>query len=366
MWSTDGKSWNASTNNSLSLCFGVAWNGSLWVATGQGTGGAAGSMMWSTDGKFWNASTNNSFSSLGNGIAWNGSLWVAAGNGGGVAGSMMWSTDGKFWNASANNTFLDSGRGVAWNGSLWVAAGSGLAGTTSLLWSIDGKTWNQSTNNTFANLGQEVAWNGSLWVAAGSGNTATLNMYWSTDGKFWNASANSTFSSSGSGVASAVTLPFVGPGSMNVQGAGPTGGWLVTTVQASTGNAPPAGLAANSGLTYSSSILAVTGGLTLTNGYRPLYSNVTASTLTTGAYGTHYNITTSAFAALILGGGTGNAADYNAYWVLRNNTASYLKIAVTYTVSGGAPSNTITIPPATSTTIMFIATTGGNAGVVFF
>jgi hypothetical protein len=115
--------------------------------------------------------------------------------------------------------------------------------------------------------------------------------------------------------------------------------------------------------------MSINGGLFLSNGYRPLYSNVTASTLTTGAYGYHYNITTSAFASLILaapGGVAGNVADYNAYWVFRNNTASYLSVAVTYTVSGGGGANTITIPPATSTTIMFIATTGGNAGVVFF
>jgi hypothetical protein len=115
--------------------------------------------------------------------------------------------------------------------------------------------------------------------------------------------------------------------------------------------------------------MTINGGLFLSNGYRPLYSNVTTSTLTTGAYGYHYNITTSAFASLILaapGGGAGNVADYNAYWVLRNNTGSYLSIAVTYTISAGVSPNTITIPPATSTTIMFIATTGGSAGVVFF
>jgi hypothetical protein len=112
--------------------------------------------------------------------------------------------------------------------------------------------------------------------------------------------------------------------------------------------------------------MAITGGLSLTNGYRPLYSSVTASNLTTGAYGTHYNITNSAFSALTLGSGTGSSVDYNAYWVFRNNTGSYLSITVTYTVSGGAPSSTITIPPANSTTIMFVATTGGSAGVVFF
>jgi hypothetical protein len=112
--------------------------------------------------------------------------------------------------------------------------------------------------------------------------------------------------------------------------------------------------------------LTVNGGLSLAQGYRPLYSNVTTSNLTTGAYGYHYNITNSGFNAITLGSSTGSANDYGAYWVFRNNTGTYLNITVTYTVSGGTPSNTVTIPPANSLTMMFIATSGGSAGVVFF
>jgi hypothetical protein len=201
MWSTDGKTWNASANNTFSSAGrGVAWNGSVWVAAGDG-GGAAGSMMWSTDGKTWNASANNTFSSTGFGVAWNGSVWVAAGYGSGAASNMMWSTDGKTWNASANNTFSSTGFGVAWNGSLWVAAGQGGGAAESMMWSTDGKTWNASTNNTFSSYGLGVAWNGSVWVAAGSGGGVAGSLMWSTDGKTWNASANNTFSSYGLGVA---------------------------------------------------------------------------------------------------------------------------------------------------------------------
>jgi hypothetical protein len=111
--------------------------------------------------------------------------------------------------------------------------------------------------------------------------------------------------------------------------------------------------------------MAVTGGLSLTNGYRPLYSNVTASNVTTAAYGMHYSITNSAFSGITLGSSTGLAADYNAYWVFRNNTGTYLNITVTYTASGGGTSS-VTIPPANSLTIMFVANSGGSAGVVFF
>ena len=203
MWSTDGKTWNASSNNTFSVRgFGVAWNGSLWVAAGNANNTAAGSMMWSTDGKTWNAS-GSSFSGYGKAVAWNGSLWVAAGFGAGTAAtSMMWSPDGKTWSNSTGNAFSAQGNAVAWNGSLWVAAGQGSGAATSMMWSTDGKTWNASTGSSFNSYGNGVAWNGSLWVAAGYGNgTAVTSMMWSTDGKTWNASSNSTFSSYGTAVA---------------------------------------------------------------------------------------------------------------------------------------------------------------------
>ena len=202
LWSTDGKTWNASTNNTYSTAGNsVAWNGSVWVAAGYGVG-AAGSMMWSTDGKTWNASANNTFSTQGRSVAWNGSVWVAAGQGASAAESMMWSTDGKTWNASTNNTFSGAGNSVAWNGSLWVAGGEGGGVSGNMMWSTDGKTWNASTNNTFFTAGYSVAWNGSVWVAAGQTSSgAAGSMMWSTDGKTWNASANNTFSVTGRGVA---------------------------------------------------------------------------------------------------------------------------------------------------------------------
>ena len=177
----------------------------MWVAAGSG-GGAASNMLWSTDGKTWNASTNNTFNSIGTAVAWNGSLWVAAGNGGAAASNMLWSTDGKTWNASTNSTFSSYGSAVAWNGSLWVAAGNGGAAASNMLWSTDGKTWNASTGTSFANYGNAVAWNGSLWVAAGSGGGAAYSMMWSTDGKTWTASSNNAFSTNGYGVASALPL----------------------------------------------------------------------------------------------------------------------------------------------------------------
>ena len=112
--------------------------------------------------------------------------------------------------------------------------------------------------------------------------------------------------------------------------------------------------------------LSVNGGLVLSNGFRPLYSNVSSGTsFTAGAYGTHYNITTSGITGITLGSGTAASVDSNVYWVFRNNTGVYLTITLTYTISGGGV-NSLVIPPANSVTAMVVANSGGSAGVVFF
>jgi hypothetical protein len=114
--------------------------------------------------------------------------------------------------------------------------------------------------------------------------------------------------------------------------------------------------------------LDVNGGVTIRNGYRPLYSNVVTTPLTVAAnsYGTHFNITTSTLAAITLPTITW-ASDSNAYWVFRNNTGTYLSITFTYTSAGTtAPTNPVTIPPANSVTMMMTYPGGTTSNYVLF
>jgi len=101
--------------------------------------------------------------------------------------------------------------------------------------------------------------------------------------------------------------------------------------------------------------LDVNGGVTIRNGYRPSYSNVssgTSLTVPSAAYGTHFNITASSITGITLPTVVGST-DSNAYWVFRNNTAGYLSITFTYTTAGTTyPTNPVTIPPANSLTMM--------------
>jgi hypothetical protein len=248
-------------------------------------------------------------------------------------------------------------------GNLLTATGtsSGVYGNSGLTWSpstttltVAGSSSNTTINGygiglggNAANISYQLSASGQIYAGGTNGFVGTLLGGVNLNG---GTLSNGTINNAGYNTTSSNFTTYT-TGSSNY-----IGGTVLSNGYAAIGTTT---MPAFQGLT-------VNGGLSLAQGYRPLYSNVTTSNLTTGAYGYHYNITNSAFSSLTLGSGTGSSNDYNAYWVLRNNTGSYLNITVTYTVSGGTPSNTVTIPPANSLTMMFIATTGGSAGVVFF
>ena len=75
------------------------------------------------------------FSTAGYGVAWNGSLWVAVGEG---TNTIATSTNGSAWTGRGTSIFSTAGRGIAWNGTLWVAVGEG---TNTIATSPDGINW---------------------------------------------------------------------------------------------------------------------------------------------------------------------------------------------------------------------------------
>ena len=98
------------------------------------------------------------------------------------------------------------------------------------------------------------------------------------------------------------------------------------------------------------------------------YSNVTTTSLTVASntYGTHFNITNSAFSTLTLPTITWSN-DSNGFWVFRNNTSLFLSVTVTYTTAGStAPTNPIVITPSNSTTIMVTFPGGSTSNYVLF
>jgi hypothetical protein len=169
---------------------GIAWNGVMWVAVGSGTN----TLAYSYNGIVWTGLGNVIFSTQGNAVAWNGALWVAVGSG---TNSIAYSYDGIVWTGLgvASPLFSSSGNGIAWNGNRWVAVGSG--GNT-ILYSTNGINWTAAASSCFTIAGNGVTWNETRWVATGSGSNTTG---YSSDGSTWTGGASTLFSSSGAGIA---------------------------------------------------------------------------------------------------------------------------------------------------------------------
>ena len=153
--STIGITW-VSVPSGLGVGYGVAWNGSIWVVVGD-------LIVTSSDANTWTPTTSP-FSVFGRGVAWNGSIWVAVGEG--TTHTIAYSTNGTSWTGLGNSIFTTGGYGVAWNGSLWVAVGVGTL--YSIAYSSDGINWT-GVNSSIGLLdpGESVAWNGSFWIVVG-------------------------------------------------------------------------------------------------------------------------------------------------------------------------------------------------------
>jgi len=81
-------------------------------------------------------------------------------------------------------------------------------------------------------------------------------------------------------------------------------------------------------------------------------NNVSTTTVTLGSGGTFYNLTNSGFNTIVLPSGTPSEG---TFWVLRNNTSSYISITTLTNTSTGIP-NPLVIPPSNSVTLVWTNT----------
>lgn len=117
--------------------------------------------------------------------------------------------------------------------------------------------------------------------------------------------------------------------------------------------------------------LYVTGGIPTSTNWRLDLRNVTGTSLTSATspaitnstYGAYYYITNSGFANLTLPNIT-STTDTGAFYVLRNNTSSYLSVSLTGASglpAASLPSSPLVIPPSNSVTLVWT----GSAYVLF-
>ena len=206
-----GSTWAGETTTIFSTKANAsAYNGNIWIATGQGIGNT---LATSTNGSIWTGLGTSIFSTEATGVAWNGSIWIATGRGG---NTLARSTNGITWTGLGSTTFTVKATGIAWNGNVWAATGQG--GNTIAI-SQDGIIWtSRATTSLFSTMATGIAWNGYIWVATGHGaNTIAYSK--NAMGNTWiPAATSSLFSTGANGVVWNDSVPMwvaVGTGSGN-------------------------------------------------------------------------------------------------------------------------------------------------------
>jgi hypothetical protein len=214
-YSTDGKTWTASTyidpsgnaNDIFTNANGVEWVESLnrWIVVGQGKGATPRSIIYSSDANIWNIgndpSGNNPFgaSGIGTAVATNNlsspNFKIIAIGRNVNTNLMVSSTNGIVWSpvatppAFAPTAIANS---IIYGGSTWVVGGNSGFPASSPIWysTNNGVTWVASSvgssfqpNNT--GVCNDIAWNGSYFVAVGSSIFGLSNIVYSLNGIQW-------------------------------------------------------------------------------------------------------------------------------------------------------------------------------------
>jgi hypothetical protein len=157
--SPDGITWTTRSASGTESWVGIASNGSLAVAIGDG-----GAIFTSPDGVTWTSRTNTAGVVM-TGIAWNGSLFVAVGG-----AAIQTSPDGITWTVRTNPLSGASFKSVDAVDTSFVATTTIGSGQGALA-SADGITWLQIRDPAFAgfssSIAMSVAWSGVMAIAVG-------------------------------------------------------------------------------------------------------------------------------------------------------------------------------------------------------
>ena len=150
----------------------------MWVAVGTGTNPIAYSYYGATG---WTKATDLTgiFSSSGQCVAWNGSMWVAGGEGASkktIAYSYYGATG---WTPVSNlNDIWNSGTAgsVVWNGQKWIMTGYTVPNNYIMAYSSDGQNWSGQSVAGIS-YGYAIGWNAGLGSVNIPNDSIVLNQY---------------------------------------------------------------------------------------------------------------------------------------------------------------------------------------------
>ena len=191
-YSLDGIYYISLGNNIFSTaCNAIAWNGSIWVAGGEGTN----TLAYSNNGILWTGVGTAIFSVACYGVTWNGTIWLATGSGGNTFAT---STDGKKWMGLNTNIIDISAISTDWNGTAWVAVGNGTNNTIAYSSSVNAtaNTWVGLGKTSFTNTGYGIRWMANRWVAVGKGSNTFVFSNSVIPSNNWVSSSSGVFSNS--------------------------------------------------------------------------------------------------------------------------------------------------------------------------
>jgi hypothetical protein len=201
IYSNDGITWNNSTNATSVMsgnCSSIVWNGSIFVAAGDGLN----THIYSYNGLDWSASTNgNTFGAFGGAMATDGSRFISTSN----ITKIIVSDDGITWSASTNGNSVLSGNAsgaASYGNGVWVVGGS-FPNTNMIVVSNDGFNWSASTNGNLISNVLDLYFDGTKFFALGQNNKIT----YSVDGFNWFPTNNAgvIFTTAGRGMNSVLT-----------------------------------------------------------------------------------------------------------------------------------------------------------------
>lgn len=125
--------------------------------------------------------------------AYNGTRWVAGGNG---TTSLAYSDNGVSWTISTTgNAILSNCNQVLWGKDKFVAVGTPLTGKQPVAYSADGITWTEApgTRTLLAAWGRAVGYNGTdKWLVSGLNVNYPFRLIQSTDGITWTNAVTAT------------------------------------------------------------------------------------------------------------------------------------------------------------------------------
>jgi hypothetical protein len=178
--STDGNNWTVPMGFSdrNTIYSKLVHNGKRLLALGRKSASNLAVIIHSVDGINWIGTNANLLFTNVNKVLWNGTIWIAGGEGNFTIAT---SETGSIWSGElVSNAIFKSVKDIAWNDNIFVAFGE-----KRIAFSSDGIVWTQATT-IFANNIVSIYWNDNVWEAIDSSN----NFFFSNNAVNWSTATN--------------------------------------------------------------------------------------------------------------------------------------------------------------------------------